>query len=152
MKDIRVVVISILVVVFYSCSSTGDTVQESGLRGSKPKVMVDLVVDGVSWRQVSSLDKAGPADAVYTIRVGEDGSTLVVFGDGQHGARIPAGSRASVTYRYGGGDSGDEMTLTWKWTPHDVVEELVLCARIGRRDRKIEFQRRPCLESREEES
>jgi hypothetical protein len=36
MKDIRVVVDSILVVVFYACSSTGDNVQESGSRGSKP--------------------------------------------------------------------------------------------------------------------
>ncbi|MGB5873469.1 MAG: GAF domain-containing protein [Bacteroidota bacterium] len=39
-----------------------------------------------------------------------------------------------------------------RWTPRNVVEDLVLRARIGRRDRTIEFQRRLCLWSRNEDS
>jgi len=152
MKEIPVVIVSILVVAFSACSSTGDSAQGSAASEGRPKVAVGLIVDGVPWTQVSSLDKAGPEDAVYTVRLGEDGSALIAFGDGQHGARVPAGSRTSVTYRYGGGESGDEVALTWRWTPRDVVEDLVLCARIGQGDHTIEFQRRPCLESRMEDS
>jgi transcriptional regulator with GAF, ATPase, and Fis domain len=39
-----------------------------------------------------------------------------------------------------------------RWTPRNVVEDLVLRARIGQRDRTIEFQRRLCLWSRNEDS
>jgi hypothetical protein len=148
---IRVFLGPILAVAFLACGSTGEHVYESGSRRIPAKAAVDLVVDGVFWKQVSSLEKVGPEDRVYSVRVDNDGSTVITFGDGQHGARIPAGSSVRATYRYGGGHSSDEMTISWRWMPRDTVEELALCARIRQRDGTIEFQRRPRLGSSQKE-
>lgn len=68
---------------------------------------VSVSVAGETWRQVPDLGRAGPDDRVYELRVDEDGSLRVRFGDGRHGARPPSGEvvvRAS--YRVGGGKSG----------------------------------------------
>jgi hypothetical protein len=65
---------------------------------------VSVTVAGERWRQVPDLDRAGPNDQVFELRVGDDGSAHVRFGDGQRGARPPAGE-ISVRARYavGGG-------------------------------------------------
>jgi hypothetical protein len=68
---------------------------------------VSVTLAGERWRQVPDLDRAGPNDPVYELRVGDDGSLQVRFGDGQRGARPPAGE-ISVRARYpvGGGKTG----------------------------------------------
>jgi hypothetical protein len=47
---------------------------------------VSVTVAGTRWRQVPDLGGAGPDDQVYALRVGEDGSLHVRFGDGKRGA------------------------------------------------------------------
>lgn len=50
---------------------------------------------------------AGGASRVFTLCVNEVGATVVVFGDGATGQRLPAGVDAvAATYRYGVGSDG----------------------------------------------
>lgn len=67
---------------------------------------VSVMVAGERWRQVPDLDRAGPNDRVFELRVGDDGSLQVRFGDGQRGARPPSGE-ISLRARYatGGGQA-----------------------------------------------
>lgn len=65
-------------------------------------------VDGVLWHEVASLFLAGPREQVYVVRHGTDGDTTVVFGDGEHGSRLPSGQENVVaSYRTGIGPAGD---------------------------------------------
>ena len=68
---------------------------------------VSVTVAGERWQQVPDLEGVGPNDPVYELRVGDDGSLQVRFGDGQRGAR-PPGGEISVRARYavGGGKAG----------------------------------------------
>ncbi len=71
-------------------------------------------VDGVAWREVPSLWEAGPEDEAYMVRVDDDGTTRVVFGDGEHGRRLPTGAlNVTASYRTGMGTEGevDQETL-----------------------------------------
>lgn len=64
-------------------------------------------VDGIEWNLVRCLVVAGPDDRVYELRNQEDGTTLVRFGDGRTGARLPSGAENIVaTYRVGIGTGG----------------------------------------------
>lgn len=73
--------------------------------GSGPELSVR--VDGVEWQPVPDLGSAGPNSRVYAVRQAEDGETAVVFGDGQHGARLPTGAEnVQATYRAGIGAAG----------------------------------------------
>jgi hypothetical protein len=66
-----------------------------------------VTVSGQPWRQVDDLGSAGPNDAVYVVRIGDDGSLHVRFGDGRHGARPPASEiQVRARYRVGGGQAG----------------------------------------------
>ena len=56
-------------------------------------------VDGVLWERVKSFDNSSPNDRIYTVRKDEDGTSVITFGDGEHGARLPAGTR-QVRVRY----------------------------------------------------
>jgi hypothetical protein len=68
---------------------------------------VSVTVSGQQWRQVSDVGSAGPTDAVYAVRIGDDGSLHVRFGDGKRGARPPAGEvLVRARYRVGGGQAG----------------------------------------------
>jgi hypothetical protein len=77
---------------------------------------LEIRVDGVRWTEVPSLLGAGPRDRVYTVRIGDDGTATVQFGDGVHGARLPSGNENVVaSYRVGTGLAGnvaaDQVTL-----------------------------------------
>jgi hypothetical protein len=66
-----------------------------------------LRVSGVAWTQAPTLYQLGPLDRGYVVRLDEDGTTHVMFGDGIHGARPPAGTENIVaTYRSGIGSPG----------------------------------------------
>ncbi len=59
-------------------------------------------VDGVPWTEVASLLDANPDDRVYTAGYDLEGRTLVSFGDGTHGARLPTGHHnVRAVYRSG---------------------------------------------------
>jgi hypothetical protein len=71
-------------------------------------------VNGVEWVEYASLYDAGPEDDAYAVRIDDDGTTRVVFGDGVHGRRLPTGSlNVAASYRSGMGVEGDvaEETL-----------------------------------------
>jgi hypothetical protein len=70
-----------------------------------PAGRLEIIVDGEHWTPVKTLARCGPEDRCYEIRLDDDGSMLV-FGDGAHGSRLPTGARIEARYRFGGGRSG----------------------------------------------
>lgn len=61
-------------------------------------------VDGLRWHEVPSLFGAGPDDRIYIVRQTDDGDSVVAFGDGIRGARLPSGTGNVVaSYRHGAG-------------------------------------------------
>ncbi len=63
-------------------------------------------VDEVQWTPVDSFASCGPSDRVYVVRDVE-GSSVVQFGDGVTGARLPTGAATvRAVYRTGGGIAG----------------------------------------------
>ena len=76
--------------------------------GSGPAPALEVRVDGVRWRRVGSLDRAGPRDRAYVVVLDEAGDAHVKFGDGVHGARLPAGeANVEAEYRAGAGLAGN---------------------------------------------
>lgn len=64
-------------------------------------------VDNLLWHEVPALRDAGPLDRVYMLRQEEDGSTVLQFGDGITGARLPSGTNNIVAaWRKGLGSDG----------------------------------------------
>lgn len=65
-------------------------------------------VDGVLWHRRSTLFEAGPDERVYVLETRDDGTTLVRFGDGVEGARLPTGqANVRADYRTGLGEHGN---------------------------------------------
>ncbi|GAB7045630.1 putative baseplate assembly protein [Catenuloplanes indicus] len=65
-------------------------------------------VDGVRWHEVDSLAGRGPDERVYTTRTDDEDRTIVTFGDGVHGARLPTGyQNVRAVYRVGIGRDGN---------------------------------------------
>jgi hypothetical protein len=68
---------------------------------------LQVLVDGVRWSELPSLDGAAPGDRVYVVRIDGDGRVTVTFGDGVTGARLPSGDgNVTATYRVGTGLAG----------------------------------------------
>ena len=67
-----------------------------------------LRVGDIAWRRRDSLYGSGPTDHHYSLETDAQGRSVVVFGDGQRGARLPSGAnnvRASA--RQGLGSAGN---------------------------------------------
>ncbi len=61
---------------------------------------VSMTVNGVPWQEAPSLWSLDGRSQRFTLRVEDDGTTQVIFGDGEHGARLPTGRENIVaTYR-----------------------------------------------------
>lgn len=74
--------------------------------GATPSLTIR--VGGVEWAQVPYLWGVSADAKVYSLRYSSDGSTVVEFGDGIHGARLPTGVENVVaTYRAGQGLMGE---------------------------------------------
>lgn len=100
-----------------------DTAFPSGVRAD-----LRLFVDGREWTQVANLNDSGPEDHHYSVRMREDGTVTLAFGDGEHGRRLPTGSNnLRVVYRVGSGLGGnlDAYGLIKLNKPHVLVKELV---------------------------
>ena len=68
---------------------------------------LDVRIDDVLWSEAPNLVELGPRDERYVVRIDEDGTTRVIFGDGTRGARPPTGTENVVaTYRTGIGSPG----------------------------------------------
>jgi len=64
-------------------------------------------VNDIAWSEQPSLIDAGPRDRAYTLRVQDDGTAVVQFGDGQRGARLPSQGSVLASYRRGIGRAGN---------------------------------------------
>ena len=65
-------------------------------------------VNDIEWHEVDSLAALGPKDRDYTTKTDDAGKTSVIFGTGEHGARLPTGNaNVKATYRYGIGKPGN---------------------------------------------
>src|SRR5262249_31180369 len=80
---------------------------------------VRLRVDGTPWQQQPTLVDFGPNATVYRIQISDLGEGTGVFGHGgtdtvdeQFGLRPRGDARISVTYRVGGGASGNVAPYT----------------------------------------
>lgn len=60
---------------------------------------LQVLVNGMQWTEVDSFYGRVSTDTVYVTRIDDDGQTIVQFGDGESGARPPAG-RSNIIARY----------------------------------------------------
>jgi predicted phage baseplate assembly protein len=64
-------------------------------------------VNGVLWKGSPGFFQLEANDRAYVVRLDDSGKTLVMFGDGIHGARLPSGSgNVTAVYRSGIGTPG----------------------------------------------
>lgn len=66
---------------------------------SGTETTLEVRVNDVLWREVSTLHGQSADARVYVTRTDDDGKTTVVFGDGRTGARLPTG-RENIKARY----------------------------------------------------
>jgi len=75
-------------------------------RGVKSTLAV--YVNDVEWHEAESLAALGPKDRRFITRTDDAGVTTVVFGTGEHGARLPTGlQNVQAAYRNGIGAAGN---------------------------------------------
>jgi hypothetical protein len=68
------------------------------------RATLQVRVNGIQWTEVGSFFGAGPHSEVYTVRQNDDGESIIRFGDGVTGARLPTGvNNVTATYRFGAG-------------------------------------------------
>lgn len=74
--------------------------------GAQSKLLVR--VNEIEWHEADNLAGLGPTDRSYATLTDDDDQTSVIFGNGEHGARVPTGTaNIKATYRYGIGASGN---------------------------------------------
>lgn len=76
--------------------------------GGGVRSTLEVRVAGILWDERPSLHGARPDETVYTIRLSDDGTTTVIFGNGVEGARLPSGAlNVAARYRTGVGPDGE---------------------------------------------
>ena len=92
-------------------------------------------VNDVQWKEVSSFLDCGPDDRVYVTTRDDDGKTVVQFGDGTTGGRLPTGvNNVTATYRKGIGLAGlvkKDQLKTLLTKPLGVKEAINPCPSSG---------------------
>jgi len=69
---------------------------------------LEVRVNNVRWREAGNLFVLDRIDRNYITRIDDDGKTTVIFGDGEHGARLPTGvENVKAVYRSGIGRGGN---------------------------------------------
>jgi len=69
---------------------------------------LDVRINAVLWDEAPSLHGLTPGQKNYLVKIEDNGTTYIVFGDGQSGARLPSGQENIVaTYRIGLGPEGE---------------------------------------------
>jgi len=94
----------------------------SGVRAA-----LEVQVGGRTWKQVAALNNSEPTDPHYVVRMKEDGTLRLCFGDGRHGRRLPSGSNnLRVRYRLGSGLEGNLQahSLQKETKPHPLIHSL----------------------------
>lgn len=62
-----------------------------------------IAVDGIYWSEAKTFYDQAPDATIFVVTQNADGKSVVRFGDGVNGARLPSGSSVVATYRYGAG-------------------------------------------------
>jgi hypothetical protein len=69
---------------------------------------LEVRVNSLSWHEAPNLFVLSPNDRKYITKIDDDGKTTVIYGDGEHGARLPTGSEnITAVYRQGLGKDGN---------------------------------------------
>jgi hypothetical protein len=98
-----------------------------GSFASGVRAAVEIMVDNRTWQQVPTLNDSEPEDPHYVVRMQEDGSLSIAFGDGRHGRRLPSGSsNVRIKYRTGAGLAGNlaPYSLVKEVKPHPLLDGL----------------------------
>lgn len=68
---------------------------------------LEVRVNDILWKEAASLYGHGHDERIYIVRTGDNGKTLIQFGDGKTGARLPSGKEnVHAKYRKGLGLEG----------------------------------------------
>jgi hypothetical protein len=104
-------------------SFVADSNFPSGVRAA-----IDVTIDQRTWKQVATLNDSDPEDPHYMVRMKEDGTLTITFGDGRHGRRLTTGSNnIRISYRVGIGLAAilPAYSLEKEVKPHALVDSLV---------------------------
>jgi len=92
------------------------------------RAALEIMVDNRTWQQVPTLNDSEPEDPHYVVRMQEDGTLTVSFGDGRLGRRLPSGANnVRINYRTGAGLAGNlaPYSLVKEVKPHPFVDALL---------------------------
>lgn len=104
-------------------SFAADSTFSSGVRAA-----LDVTVDNRTWKQVAVLNDSDPEDSHYVVRMNEDATLNIGFGDGRNGRRLPTGSNnVRIKHRVGVGLSGnlDPFSFKKEVKPHHLIDEVL---------------------------
>jgi len=80
----------------------------SAATASGAESTLEVRINEVLWKPVSSLYAEGPRSQRYLTRHDNDGNAMIIFGDGRKGARLPTGQEnITARYRSGIGPEGE---------------------------------------------
>lgn len=69
---------------------------------------LSVYVNGVRWKEEARLTALGPSDRAFVVQTDDEQKATIIFGDGQHGARLPTGiENVKAEYRSGIGTTGN---------------------------------------------
>lgn len=91
------------------------------------RAALEVQVGGRTWKQVAALSASEPTDPHYMVRMKQDGTLRLFFGDGRYGRRLPSGSNnLRVRYRLGSGLAGnlEPYSLQKETKPHPLIDGL----------------------------
>ncbi|MGH6612688.1 hypothetical protein [Sphingomonas sp.] len=78
--------------------------RDSSAKGGRRSTL-RLWIDGIEWREVTSIFTAGPDDRVFTVRLDAAGKATITTGGGGFGRAAPLGVRnVYALYRFGSGE------------------------------------------------
>ncbi|NEP19054.1 MAG: putative baseplate assembly protein, partial [Leptolyngbya sp. SIO4C1] len=87
---------------------------------------LQIRVNDVLWEEARSLYELTAEDQQYIVRIDDDGTPHIIFGDGDHGARLPSGrENVQAVYRSGiglAGNLGAERLTILKTRPLGISE------------------------------
>ena len=67
-----------------------------------------VYVNNVEWHETDALSGLAPTGRNFVTKIGDDGKTTIVFGNGRQGARLPSGTEnIRAVYRKGIGKAGN---------------------------------------------
>src|SRR5215475_64256 len=116
-RDPGVMLVDLFAFVGDLLSQHEERLADNAYLGTSGRARIAITVGGLPWREVASLQGAGPDDAVYVVTRQDDGSATVRFGDGQTGRRPPTGDRVSAAYRQGAGNGHAPASVVWPPEP-----------------------------------